>query len=41
VWAGRDAALAGGTILAAPNGPLNLTNVNTTTHQISLSLPLR
>ena len=40
-WAGRDAALAGGTILAAPNGPLNLTNVNTTTHQISLSLPLR
>jgi hypothetical protein len=40
-WAGRDVALAGGTILAAPNGPLNLTNVNTTTHQISLSLPLR
>jgi len=40
-WGGRDVALAGGTILAAPNGPLNLTHVNTTTHQISLSLPLR
>jgi hypothetical protein len=40
-WGGRDVALASGTILAAPNGPLNLTHVNTTTHQISLSLPLR
>ncbi|HEY3222014.1 MAG TPA: hypothetical protein VGJ80_14885 [Gemmatimonadales bacterium] len=40
-WGTRDLALAGGTILAAPNGPLNLTDVNTTTHQISLSLPLR
>jgi len=40
-WGGRDVALAAGTILAAPNGPLNLTHVNTTTHQISLSLPLR
>jgi len=40
VW-GRDVALAGGTILAAPTGPLNLTDVSTTTHQISLSLPLR
>ncbi len=37
----RDIALAGGTILAAPNGPLNLTDVNTSTHQISVSLPLR
>ena len=40
-WGGRDVALAGGTILAAPTGPINLTDVNTTTHQISLSLPLR
>ena len=40
-WGLRDVALAGGTILAAPNGPLNLTDVSTTTHQISLSLPLR
>jgi len=39
-WGTRDAALASGTILAAPNGPLNLTHVNTTTHQISLALPL-
>jgi hypothetical protein len=34
-------ALASGTILAAPSGPLNLMGVATTTHQISLSLPLR
>ena len=40
VW-GRDVAFAGGSILAAPTGPLNLTDVSTTTHQISLSLPLR
>ena len=40
-WGLRDVALAGGTILAAPSGPLNLTDVSTTTHQISLSLPLR
>jgi hypothetical protein len=33
-------ALASGTILAAPSGPLSLVNVNTWTHQISLSLPL-
>jgi hypothetical protein len=38
---GRDLAFAGGTILAAPTGPLNLTDVNTATHQISLSVPLR
>jgi hypothetical protein len=38
---GRDLAVAGGTILAAPIGPLNLTDVKTATHQISLSLPLR
>ena len=36
----RDMALASGTILAAPSGPLSLVNVNTSTHQISLSLPL-
>ena len=40
LW-GRDVAFAGGSILAAPTGPLNLTDVSTTTHQISLSLPLR
>ena len=40
LW-GRDVAFAGGTILAAPSGPLILTDVSTTTHQISLSLPLR
>jgi len=40
LWS-RDVALAGGSILAAPNGPLNLTDVNTATHQISLSVPLR
>jgi hypothetical protein len=37
----RDLALAGGTILAVPSGPLNLTDVNTSTHQISVALPLR
>ena len=36
----RDFALAGAAILAAPSGPLNLIDVNTSTHQISLSLPL-
>ena len=36
----RALALASGTILAAPSGPLSLVNVNTSTHQISLSLPL-
>ncbi|HEV2672288.1 MAG TPA: hypothetical protein VGU74_14440 [Gemmatimonadales bacterium] len=36
-----DMALSSGTILAAPSGPLSLVDVNTTTHQISLSLPLR
>jgi len=39
IW-GRDVAFAGGSILAAPSGPLNLTDVKTATHQISLSLPL-
>ena len=37
----RDVAAAGSTILAAPNGPLFMTDVSTVTHQISLSLPLR
>ena len=36
----RDLALSGAAILAAPSGPLNLIDVNTATHQISLSLPL-
>lgn len=36
----QGAALAGSTILAAPTGPLNLTNVRTTTHQISISVPV-
>lgn len=33
--------LAGSNILAAPNGPLTLTDVAVTTHQLSVSLPLR
>lgn len=37
----RDLALSNGMILATPSGPLSLVDVNTTTHQISLSLPLR
>lgn len=37
----REFTLAGGTILAVPTGPLNLTDVNTSTHQFSVSLPLR
>jgi len=36
----RALALSGADILAAPSGPLNLIDVNTSTHQISLSLPL-
>jgi len=36
----RALAVSSGTILAAPSGPLNLIDVNTSTHQISLSLPL-
>jgi hypothetical protein len=40
IGAGRDLAVANGTILAAPSGPLNLVDVNTSTHQISLSLPI-
>jgi hypothetical protein len=40
IW-GRDVAFASGTILAAPTGPLRLTDVTTATHQISLSVPLR
>ena len=36
----RDAAFTSGDILAAPNGPLSLVDVNTSTHQISLSLPI-
>ncbi len=37
----RDLALAGGSILVAPSGPISLQEVSTTTHQISISLPLR
>jgi hypothetical protein len=36
----RALALSGNDFLAAPSGPLSLVNVNTTTHQISLSLPI-
>lgn len=39
VFAAAD--FAGSNILAAPNGPLTLTDVAVTTHQISVSLPLR
>jgi len=37
----RALSAAGSTILAAPTGPLFMTDVSTVTHQISLSLPLR
>ena len=40
-FAARDLAVAGSSILVAPSGPLSLTEVRTTTHQISVSLPLR
>src|SRR5438093_532020 len=40
-FASRDLAVAGNSILVAPSGPLSLTEVRTTTHQISVSLPLR
>jgi hypothetical protein len=33
-------ALSSETILAAPSGPLSLIDVKTSTHQVSLSLPL-
>ena len=36
-----DTRLAGATILAAPSGPVSMTDVSTVTHQISVSLPLR
>lgn len=36
-----EVAAPNASILAAPNGPLFLTDVTTVTHQISLSLPLR
>ncbi len=39
--AGGDFAVAGGGILVAPSGPLTLQEVGVTTHQISVSLPLR
>jgi hypothetical protein len=39
VFATADAA--GPNILAAPNGPLSLTNVAVMTHQFSVSLPIR
>lgn len=35
-----DAALGSANVLAAPNGPLTLTPVSVTTHQLSLSVPL-
>jgi hypothetical protein len=35
------AAPAGGGIIAAPSGPLTLTEVRVVTHQFSISLPLR
>jgi hypothetical protein len=36
----RDLAVSTGAILAVPSGPLSLVDVNTATHQISLSLPI-
>jgi hypothetical protein len=36
----RDLAVSSAAILAVPSGPLSLVDVNTSTHQISLSLPI-
>ena len=41
VLGGVRLANAGAAILAAPTGPLFMTDVSTVTHQISISLPLR
>jgi len=41
VFVGDAAPTVGGGIIAAPNGPINLTNVQVMTHQFSISLPLR
>lgn len=41
VFPPRGFVATGGDILVAPSGPLNLREVGVTTHQISLSLPLR
>ncbi len=38
---GRELAVATGSILVAPSGPLSLQPVGAATHQISISLPLR
>jgi hypothetical protein len=35
-----NAAVSGGDILAAPSGPLTLTSVSVTTHQLSVAVPL-
>jgi hypothetical protein len=39
--AAADAAFAGSNFISAPNGPITLTGVAVTTHQFSVSLPLR
>ena len=41
VFGARAISTAGSTILAAPSGPLFMTDVSTVTHQVSISLPLR
>ena len=41
ILGGVRLANAGAAILAAPNGPMFMTDVSTVTHQISISLPLR
>ncbi|HSQ29894.1 MAG TPA: hypothetical protein VLN49_08600 [Gemmatimonadaceae bacterium] len=41
VFAAPTVDVAGSNILAAPTGPLTLTDVAVTTHQISVSLPIR
>jgi hypothetical protein len=38
--AGRDMALSSGTLLTSPNGALSHVGVHTTTHQLTLSVPL-
>jgi hypothetical protein len=41
IFAAADVAAPGANVISAPNGPLTLTGVAVTTHQLSVSLPIR
>jgi hypothetical protein len=41
VLSAADAAVRGSNFISAPNGPISLTGVSVTTHQLSVSLPIR